>query len=296
MRIPPDLAETLAAIVDEGTMDGAASVLGITQPAVSQRLRALEAIVGQVLLVRSRPPRLTDAGRSVVRFARQYAHLEADAVAALGVGEDASYASLPIAVNSDSLSTWLLPALHAIAARSSVVLELHRDDQDFTTSLLEAGTVLAAVTSQEAPIAGCRVTPLGVMRYQPMATRAFHDRWFSDGVTATALRRAPLVDYDRRDDLQTRWLQRHGIDPAAPPRHRIPATHEYAEAVVTGLGWGQLLPFQAERGLATGELVPLAEDTVDVPLFWQQWNLRSQLLDVVGEEIVAQARRVLPAR
>lgn len=296
MRIPPELAETLAAIVDAGTMDAAAASLGITQPAVSQRLRTLEGLVGQVLLVRSRPPRLTDAGQAVVRFARQFAHLEADAVAALGVGEHGTHSSLPIAVNSDSLSTWLLPALHAVSERAPVVLELHRDDQDFTVGLLEAGTVLAAVTSRDAPIAGCRVTPLGVMRYQPMATAAFHERWFPGGVTADALERAPLVDYDRRDELQTRWLQRRRVDPSLPPRHRIPATHEYAEAVVSGLGWGQLLPFQAEQGLASGELVPLADDTVDVPLFWQQWNLRSRLLDLVAEEIVAQARRVLPAR
>jgi LysR family transcriptional regulator (chromosome initiation inhibitor) len=32
-----------------------------------------------------------------------------------------------------------------------------------------------------------------------------------------------------------------------------------------------------------------------VRLHWQQWNLRSHLLDTIAEEIAAEARRVLGA-
>ena len=293
MRIPPELAETLAVIVDEGTFDSAARRLGVTQPAVSQRLRSLESIVGQVLLVRTRPVRLTTAGEAVVRLARQIAHLEADAAAALGIAGDAARTSLPIAVNSDSLSTWFLPPLVRLGERYPVTFDLHRDDQDYTVQLLEEGTVVAAVTSRSSPIAGCRVTPLGAMRYRPMATSGFHRRWFRDGVTALALESAPLVDFDRRDDLQTRWLLARGVDPAVPPRHRVPASSEFADAVRLGLGWGQLLPFQADDALTAGSLIPLDDSYIEVPLFWQQWTLRSALLDAVADEIVAHARGVL---
>lgn len=293
MKIPPDLAQTLAAVVDEEGMDGAAYLLGITQPAVSQRIRALESIVGQTLLVRSRPPRATEAGETVIRLARQFARLEADAAADLGIGGEVGMTSLPLAVNSDSLSTWLLPALISLGERLPVVFDLHRDDQDFTVGLLESGTVMGAITSREKPIAGCRVTALGAMVYRPMATAHFHERWFAKGVTQAALAAAPVVDFDRRDDLQTRWLTARGVDPLLPPRHRVPASSEFAEAVLGGLGWGQLLPFQAERAEAAGELLPLDDSHVSVPLFWQQWNIRSTVLEAVAEEIVGHARRVL---
>ena len=293
MRIQPEHALTLAAVIDEGTMEGAAIALGISQPAVSQRIRALESLTGQVMLVRSRPVRATDAGEAVVRFARQLAHLERDAVAALGMGDETARTSLPIAVNSDSLSTWMLPPLVALAEHLPVTFDLHRDDQDFTERLLEQGVVVAAVTSRAVPIAGCRVVPLGSMRYTPIATTAFRDRWFAGGVTNEALERAPLVDFDRRDDLQTRWLVARGIDPAKPPRHRVPASSDFADAIRMGLGWGQLLPFQMDDGIAAGRLHPLDDSHVEVPLYWQQWNMRSDLLDAVADAVLEHARAVL---
>ncbi|WP_431798847.1 LysR family transcriptional regulator ArgP [Microbacterium kunmingense] len=294
MRIPFDLAETLAVVVDEGTLDAAARRLRITPSAVSQRVKALESLLGQVLLVRSRPTRPTAAGVVVVRLARQLALLEHDAIAGLS-GDPAAGArvSVPLAVNADSLGTWFLVPLATLAERHPIVFDLHRDDQDFTAGLLESGTVMGAVTSREEPVAGCRAVPLGRMRYHAVATPAFHDRWFADGVSVNALAVAPLIDFDRRDDLQRRWLQARGVEAGAPPRHYVPASHDFAAAAGLGLGWALLPTAQAAAGLASGDLVALGGPTVDVPLTWQQWNLRSPLLDAVAEAIVAEGRRVL---
>jgi DNA-binding transcriptional LysR family regulator len=70
-----DALECLAAIVEEGGFERAAVRLSITQSAVSQRLRALEAQVGTVLLVRSRPHPGADRprARAVARRARDAA-------------------------------------------------------------------------------------------------------------------------------------------------------------------------------------------------------------------------------
>lgn len=292
MSMPLDLARTLAVVVEEGTLDAAARRLHVTPSAVSQRIRALEEQLGRVMLVRSKPVRTTEAGDAVVRLARQLALLEHDTLAAIGA-EGGSVASVPLAVNADSLATWFLPPLARVAARRHVVFDLHRDDQDFTAGLLEAGTVMAAVTSREAPVAGCRVRGLGVLRYEAVAAAGFAARWFPDGADAAVLETAPLVDFDRRDDLQTQWLARREVAAAAPPRHRVPASQDFATAIELGLGWGLLPRFQSADGLAAGTLVLLGGDPIDVPLFWQQWNLTSALLDDVADEIVSEGRRVL---
>jgi LysR family transcriptional regulator (chromosome initiation inhibitor) len=293
MQIPLDLARTLAVVVDAGTLDAAAQRLRITPSAVSQRLRALEDRIGRVVLVRAKPVRPTPAGEAVVRLARQLDLLEHDALAALGTGDGAGTAVVPLAVNADSLATWFLPPLARVAETRRVAFDLHRDDQDFTAGLLESGAVMAAVTSRDSPIAGCRVRPLGVLRYEAVCSAGFAGRWFADGVDEVALAIAPVVDFDRRDDLQSRWLAARGVDPATPARHYVPASHDFAAAIVLGLGWGLLPRFQSEGHLTTGALVPLGGDPVDVPLYWQQWNLTSPLLDEIADAVVAEARREL---
>jgi len=293
MRIPFDLAETLAAAVDEGTLDAAARRLHITPSAVSQRIKTLEELLGRLVLVRSKPVRATDAGAAVIRLARQAALLEHDTLVELGDDPaDSTRISVPLAVNADSLATWFLEPLARLSERHPVVFDVHRDDQDFTAGLLESGTVMGAVTSRGAPVPGCRVSTLGAMRYEAVATPAYAARWLADG-SAAALVEAPLVDFDRRDDLQNAWLASRGIEPARPPRHYVPASNDFATAVRLGLGWALLPRFQSHEAITRGDLVLLGGDPVDVVLHWQQWNLRSPLLDAIADEVVAEGRRVL---
>ncbi|GAB2842772.1 LysR family transcriptional regulator ArgP [Microbacterium insulae] len=293
MRIPFELAETVAAVVDEGTLDAAARRLHVTPSAVSQRIKALEELLGRVVLVRSKPARPTEAGVAVVRLARQAALLQHDAVAALGAGDGgAPRTAVPLAVNADSLATWFLAPLARLSQRHPIVFDVHRDDQDFTAGLLESGTVMGAVTSRATPVAGCRVSALGAMRYEAVATPGFVERWLRGGTTPGNLADAPVVDFDRRDDLQNEWLR--AMDAAGrPPRHFVPASNDFATAVLIGLGWALLPTFQSADPLARGELVRLGGPPIDVPLHWQQWNLRSPLLDAIADEVVAEGRRVL---
>ena len=293
MRIPFDLAETLAVVVDEGTLDAAARRLHVTPSAVSQRIKTLEEQLGRLVLVRSKPVRPTDAGVAVIRLARQTALLEHDALAELGADPgDTALTSVALAVNADSLATWFLEPLAQLSLRHPVVFDLHRDDQDFTAGLLESGTVMGAVTSRAAPVPGCRSAALGAMRYEAVATPAYVARWLG-GDRAAALALAPLVDFDRRDDLQNEWLARQGVDPATPPRHYVPASSDFAAAVRLGLGWAMLPRFQSHEALERGDLVLLGGPPVDVALHWQQWNLRSPLLDAIADEVIAEGRRVL---
>lgn len=296
MRIDPELATTLAAIVDEGTLDAASKRLQITPSAVSQRLKTLEQQLGRILVVRTKPARLTEAGEAIVRLARQVALLEHDALVGVGIDEAEGNRriTIPLAVNADSMATWFLAPLARLSARHDIDFDLHRDDQNFTARLLESGTVMAAVTSEESAVSGCSVSPLGVLEYRAMAEPAFAARWFPEGVTESALSAAPFVDFDRRDTLQHEWLREMSVAQEGVPRHYVPASHDYALAVTLGLGWGMVPLLQESSGL-----VPLGGPTLRVQLFWQQWNLRSDLLDTIAAEIAAEARRVLggaPAR
>jgi LysR family transcriptional regulator, chromosome initiation inhibitor len=283
-----DQLRALASAVEHGSLDAAARVLHVTPSAVSQRLRALEATTGQVLLVRSRPVRATPAGEALVRTARQVDLLLADAARELR--PDGARPVLPVAVNADSLATWVLPALAAIAG--DVLVDVRREDQTRTGALLRDGTVVAAVTTEARPVAGCRSTPLGAMRYRPTASPALARRCFPDGVTTQALAHAPVVVFDRADDLQHAFLRRHHVGTA--PAHYVPSSADFLAAVLLGMGWGMLPDLQCGAYLESGALVGLdPAGAVDVELHWQRWALRTPALAALTDAVNDAARRAL---
>lgn len=294
-RIASELIETLSAVVREGTFDLAARSLHVTPSAVSQRIKALEQRVGRVLVVRSKPVRPTSAGEALLRLGQQLTLLEDETLRQLGTArETGGPTTLPIAVNADSMATWLLPPLARIAAREDVVFDLVRDDQDHTADLLASGRVMAAVTGDSTPLPGCTSTPLGRMRYRAYAAPDFAARWFPDGLTTAALARAPRIDFDRKDTLQDRFTRRVTRRALDPPRHYVPASADFAVATHLGLGWALLPAAHALPSVDAGALVDLAPGRhLDVPLHWQQWNLRSSLIDAVAAEVGSEARRVL---
>ncbi|KHL15740.1 LysR family transcriptional regulator (chromosome initiation inhibitor) [Mumia flava] len=289
-----DLAQlrALAAVVTEGSFDAAARSLHVTPSAVSQRIKALESAAGRTLVRRTRPVAATEAGTRMLRLARDVDLLVSEAQASLSTDPDAGPVRVPIAVNADSLATWVLPAL--AEAADGVVVDLHRADQDRTAGLLRDGVVMAAVTSDRAPVQGCSVTRLGTMRYRPCAAPGFVARHLDGRPFGRALRSAPVVVFDRTDRLQDDYLTRHAVRPGDPPRHHVPGSDEFLAAVRLGLGWGMLPDLQTEALRAAGDVVvlePGASD--DVELVWQRWRLPSEALDRVTASVVRHGRAAL---
>ena len=237
--ISPDQARTLAAIVAHGSFDAAAAHLSVTPSAVSQRIRALEAAVGRPVLTTGaadgthgiRP------GRGAVRPAARVAFGgPRRGTAARG---NPRRTRLTLVINSDSLHTWALAGLSAVAG--TVQLEILREDQDYSLELLRSGAAAAAITATAKPAAGCTSRRLGVMRYLPVCTPAFAAAVVRRRrAAAESLAKAPVIIFDRKDDLQDRYLRRFSRKPLEPPRHYVPAAHEFGEAIRLGMGWGMM--------------------------------------------------------
>lgn len=286
MKVDGDLAHTLATAVSAGSLEAAARRLFVTPSAISQRIRALEAQVGRPVLHRTRPVEVTAAGAAVVRFARQLELLADDLRADLEVAP--SRTPLTVVVNADSLHTWALPPL--VAASEDLELEILREDEAHSLTLLRSGAAAGAVTSVATAVTGCTVERLGVMRYLAVCSPHYVERWFATGLSPAALADAPVVTYDRKDDLQQRCLRRLTRTTIDPPTHLVPASAEYAEAIRLGLGWGMVPEIECREEVRTGELRHLDDRAaLDVPLFWQQWRRGSGALRAVGDALRAAA-------
>jgi len=291
------LLEALAAVADEGGFERAARRLNLTQSAVSQRIRQLEDALGQPVLSRGKPPRPTEHGRALIAHARRVALLEAELNAGSAAPAAASWRTLPLAVNADSLATWFTAAVLPALRRERVTLDLKVADQELTFGLLRAGEVAGCVATRQTPMQGCRARFLGVMRYHCLAAPDFAREFFPHGLTMDTVGCAPAVVFNRDDTVHDRFLERAlGRSPRQAPRHHVPDSERFVDFVLGGAGYGLVPHLQAEAHLRAGRLVDLAPgNPLLVPLSWHCWAVPSALLAAVEAALAEAAGRVLLA-
>lgn len=282
--IHPQLA-AFAAVLEERSFEAAGRRLCITSSAVSQRIKALEDRLGQVLVVRQPPCRPTPAGELLLRRVRPMQTLEAEALADfLPEGsQEAAARPIAIAVNSDSLATWVLGALAVLNRQHGYLFDVRVDDQDHTLKLLRDGSVLGAVTGEAVPVQGCEIQALGAMRYHAIAAPEFVSRYFHAGVNASSLAQAPMIVFNRKDELQWRFVRRITRARLAPPIHYLPTPTGFVEAAALGLGWCLVPESLVQWALDAGHVALIApERWLDVPLYWQHAAVRSDTLQNIG--------------
>ncbi len=270
--------KTFLTVIDEGTFDAAAEKLFVTPSAISQRIKALETIVGRILLQRTKPILPTESGKELLLLAREIVLLMNDFEDRLEPSLQAVNQTIPIAVNADSLGTWMVPAL-ALASEFAN-FEIRREDEEYSVELLRDGTVMAAITSSSKTIQGCKTKKLGTMRYRPMATKLFVKKWFRNGFTSQAFASAPVISFDKKDEYQNRLIKKYVKGTQRPPCHYIPATFDFAIAVSQSMGWGYISDLQYETLAKKSSLVEISPGaSIDVTLYIQYWKLSSVTLN-----------------
>ena len=280
--------QALSAVHRRGSFDLAAASLGITPSAVSQRIKALEDRIGALLIQRGQPCIATETGLRLIHHFDAVMLMEA----ALPLPDPAP-AAVRIAVNADSLATWVIPALSACPG---MLFDIVIDDQDVSQDWLRRGEVAGAITSHPGPLQGCDTVPLGCLRYHATASPDFVARWLADGVTPAALTRAPALTFSDKDRLQSDWLATHLGQGIAYPTHRLASSQGFVDAALAGLGWG-MNPAPLVAGyLAAGRLVELIPGTpLDIALHWQFARRTAPALEPLTRALRTAAKRVLLA-
>jgi len=112
-NLPPlRLLTTFAAVVRSGSVQAAAAELNVTQPAISQAVRRLEAHIGVLLLDRgSRPARPTEAGYALASATSESLSQIADLVDTLKQAGSDLTKSVTVACSVGVATYWLMPRL-----------------------------------------------------------------------------------------------------------------------------------------------------------------------------------------
>ncbi len=285
------------AVIEEMSFERAARRLAVTPSAISQRIKQLEERVGQLLVVRQTPCTPTPAGERLLSRVKPMSLLEAEVIADF-LPESTGSAhtkTFSIASNEDAMSTWLLSALADLHSKYGYQFDIRVDNEDFTLEHLKSGAVIGALTSQQKPLQGCVGHLLGSMRYCAIATPQFYQRYFRHGLTAQAFLRAPMLDYDHKDQLQRKFISMITHEAVFPDNvHYLPSAVSLVAGVKQEMGWCVTQEGLLGDALKTGELVNIAPQVcLNVPLYWQHAGVRSQVLEQITRAFLAASMSVL---
>ena len=291
MLLDPNHLSALSAILRHGSFEAAATDLSVTPSAISQRIKALEDRVGAALIHRGAPCTATPAGLRIARHAEDIGLLETQLARELTLDAGSDLTRVRIALPADVLATWFLKAITQV---DHLLFDLVVDDQDHSADWLRRGEVSAAITVGGQPVTGCDTTALGALPYIATASPAYMDRWFPNGVTESAIARAPCLTFNQKDGLQKEWLLRQFRRKLSPPTHFLPSSQGFVEASIAGMGWG-MNPLDLVRvPLADGRLVPVLPNApLLVPLAWQVGRVLTPALAPLTAAVKRVAKEVL---
>lgn len=244
LRPPAAQLRAFHAVATSGSFTAAAKELGVSQPAVSMHLKALEEAYGVTLITRGRGRvQPTELGEALLAVTRPMATLEAQAAEILGeagallrgrlqVGADAPFAVMPI-----------LAAFHEAHPGVSIALSLG-NSEEVLRDLLSGRTDAAALGDRvedprlfAVPAAKSRQVLL-VPRAHPWAKRS--------GVRLAELEGAPMVVREEGSETRRAFeeaLAKAGVRPRVVME--IGSREALQEAVAAGLGAAAIV--EAER-------------------------------------------------
>jgi LysR family transcriptional regulator (chromosome initiation inhibitor) len=123
------------------------------------------------------------------------------------------------------------------------------------------------------------------MRYVPVASPAYVERYLPEGFTAESVAVAPSLAWNLDDALQNMLLRKAFRRAFAQPVHYVPTAEGFGAAVRAGIGWGMYPEQTAAPALAEGAFVRISDAYLDVPLYWQCWKLDSPIIETVTNAV-----------
>lgn len=303
--IDPKQLQALVAVHAEGSFLAAARALGLTPAAITQRVKALEANIGSLVLIRGKALRLTPQGQSLLTYSQRSQLLDQDLRETLQLSQRSgrggrhrlNWQTLRVAINADSLATWFLPGVQSALSKHQLLLDVVIDDQDHTHEALNNGDVIGCITTLAQPIQGCLAEPIGALRYRAVANQ----QWLAQCLTPSGrlsihrLLAQPAVVFNRKDAMHDRFLaQFFELRQPLYPKHFVPALDAFERAIALGLGWGMVVDMPARPLDLAGDVVEVLPDHyLMVPLYWQHWEKEPKAAASLTQAVKEAALRAL---
>jgi DNA-binding transcriptional LysR family regulator len=273
-------------LLEGNTIAATAKQLGLTQPAITQRVRKIERVFAEPILTKvGRHVKLTSEGRAICTKA-------ADALGLMHeVTSEPEGAAVAVGAAPSVGQRWLWPALRDLRVSAPRVLyHCVIGSSDELVGLLDAGSIEACLTSMPPPRGSFGALHVGDDEYVLVASPSLAESLKEPG----DLQRTLLLELDRSFPLLSR------VDAAARPAMRfgdiwfLGTLANIAAAAQAGHGVAILPRSVVQAGVAAGKLATVLPSVDVTPetfrlLFRRDRGIES-LIDLLIERLRAEAK------
>lgn len=290
IRVDYEAIRLIDLIIKEGGVGKAATKLDISQSAVSQRIKVFERSLGELVLMRTVPPRPTALGQKLLTLLHHVSLIEHDLL-----GKKGEIIEIPISINMDSLAIWFLSVIKDFLENPLIKFNISVDNENKTLNSLLNGEVVGAISSQSKPIIGGKCDYIGSLDYVLAASPAFAQRYFPRGVTKEALLKAPIISFNKNEDSHQIFLQQFfGIAEGNLLSHVVPSSEAYVQLVLENVACCMIPKQQIALELANNRIINLVPELLQrKKLYWHRYELKSTIMDRLTEAILSNAAHYL---
>lgn len=255
MRLLDSRLKAFLKISQVGTVFGSAESLGITQTAVTQRIRALEDDLGITLFTRSRKGmRLTVEGQALLQYCKGAEELEGAVFSRLSGKSQLAETHLTIAGPTSAMSFHFVKgAISVMKKHPGLYLHMLIDDHVNRVDLVRTDRAqLALVPPNQVPLEmdSKLLTP---DKYILVCSPEWRGKKLEE-----ILANERIIDFYESDMTTLNYLTQFGLQSLVKkPRLYVNHNLPLIELLVAGIGYGTLTVNIAKPYLDSGALIPL---------------------------------------
>jgi LysR family transcriptional regulator (chromosome initiation inhibitor) len=246
------LLDSFEAIARLGTAHAAADELHVTQTAITQRIKALEAGLSMTLFLRSRRGMaLTDEGKALLQFCNGSRELEGLFLGSVH-GEDRTEVTLRIVGPTSAISTRIAENVEPLYSLYPFLrLNLQSEDHANRIEMIRRGEADFAVVSPDNGPNEMASKVLKPDRYLLVASAKWKGRKLAE-----ILESERVIDFYESDQTTLNYFKHFGLKPG---RERIFINENEAliRMFLAGVGFGTLTESVAAPHLESGKLIAL---------------------------------------
>ncbi len=272
------------AIVESGTVHAAAGLLGLTQTAVTQRLKGLESELSLTLFLRSRRGMaLTAEGSALLQYCRATQELEGIFLSRVS-GEIKDDVSLTLVGPTSALSTRVVDNCYGLYAKHPHLrLHLRVDDHSNRVDLVRRGLADMAIVPPDDVPNEMESKLLKPDRYFLVASAQWKGRKLQD-----ILETERIIDFYENDETTRKYLKQFGlVSQAKKERLYVNENEALIRLFSQGVGYGTLSESVARPHLEEGRLILLNKGQMREDPLALIWYARTQKPDYLEDLIRA---------